>query len=327
MKNEESIKLTKQGKPSTRGIEIPKNHEKMSRSEFIQHTIMLGFEPEHVEQLCLIREPKAKKDEVVLRIIQEAIRKQRHLYLQALSKNSILDKDTAAITLDKIKPKPVDFLKTSIERLNWVFDGGLAKGHLIVLAGDPGVGKTRTAISIASGLTHMGMIVHYFQSEVTPERFAAWANQQNPVKPNFLVDSSTTIEKLTEKVIETKPALVIVDSVDMFKRSFSSSEARRTVVILKHAAEISNCPFLLIHHLNKQGGIKGSNDIEYLADVCAYARNHSLSFVVKEFSVEIPTKNRCGIAGRMAMFRHTETGVEPVETSTQQSGLKLVANG
>ena len=316
-------KKTKSGNPSTRGKQLPKNHGNMNRAEFIQHTVMLGFSPKQISGFCLEREPKAKKNKEMKRVIEEAIRKQRCLFLQALDKSKALNNEDKALTLDEIEPEEIQYLPTHVEQLNWIFGGGLPKSQLIIVAGDPGVGKTRLAVCISAGLTRDGKKVHYFQGEVKPSIFANWANKQNPVKAHFLVDSSTDIQALKDKVMESQPDLVVIDSVDMFKRSFSSSEARRTIALLRQAAEATNCPFILIHHLNKQGTVKGSNDIEYLCDVVVYARKEALDMVDKEFWVEIPDKNRCGVAGRRAVFHHTEDGIEPVANVTHGSGLKL----
>ena len=308
---------------STRGIEVPKRHAAMNRAEFIQHGVMMGFDPQEIENFCFAREPEAYKNEELARIIREAIRKQRFIYIEALERSKHMDISEEARLLSDITPCTIEYLDTHLEKLNWVFGGGLPKGQLIVLAGEPGVGKTRVVICIAAGQTRMGRKVHYFQGEVKPEIFADWAFKQDPAPDLLLVDSTTIIEEFVIRVGESKPDLVIVDSVDMFRRSFSPSEARRTQSLLRQAAEKANCPFLLIHHLNKQGSVKGSNDIEYLCDVVAYARSHSFSTVQREFTIEIPTKNRFGITGRSAVFQHTETGVIPVVSVTHGTGFKL----
>lgn len=314
------------GNPSTKGVEVPRRYNSMSRSALIDELLQIGFDNKQIEGACIHITPDAQRDDEEGQrqrvIISEQVRKQRCVWLQKMQTNgAVFGNDNNAVTLDKVQDKPITRLQLTSERLNWLFGGGLPNGKLILLAGGPGVGKTRICISVSSDVTRQGGRVHYFQGEIAdPAEFASMVRPTEPIESLFVIDGCTELDQIAARIKKSKPSLVVLDSIDMLKRSFSSVECRRTMVTLASVAKEANCPFLLIAHQNKQGDVKGSNDIEYLVDVVCYANpSDELRLVSKEFDLTIRSKNRCGPVGRTVMFQHTETGIKEVETVTRHN--------
>lgn len=203
---------------------------------------------------------------------------------------------------------------------------GLPEGWVSVWAGAPGVGKSRTAIHLARKVAarYPDREIMYLYGESELQQLRQWMGQDLP--KNILLGDLKHTRDVLEAIYQHKPKIVIVDSLQMIVETRSGKGTRETLAALKGISseeEAGRPHVVLISHLNKQGTLKGSNDIAYIVDTVAHLERTPKT--KGGFMFEIPEKNRGGETPRGHMFRHTPFGIETVEAATKKSG-KLVLN-
>jgi predicted ATP-dependent serine protease len=240
--------------------------------------------------------------------------------------------DDGVVSLAEIgAPQPLIRLSTGFADLNWVFDGGMPKGAVSLLAGQQGTGKSRLLVSICRHLVAKNHKVLYVQAEVSLEQFKSWVgNCANP--GNFLVSTERDFDQILFAIHCKKPDFVVIDSLNMLEGMTRPTIIRKVMDQLNQISEDNNCHIVLIGHMDKSGKIKGNTDIPHLADmvVQVFKGRRGLSdkksyadVFPNEFEVEV-TKSRFGPTGRRALFVHKAHGVE--ECSIEGIPLDVLNN-
>lgn len=212
-------------------------------------------------------------------------------------------------------------------------EAGLPLGGVSLWAGSPGVGKTRVCIAIAGKMNANGYRVMFVQDEVNPQQFRSWASDKIMYPGDFYVHTTRDLDKQIKAGYKYEPHLIVVDSLNMIPRYQSPDVIREISERYRKLAQDLECHVILIGHLNKQGTVKGNNDVEYLIDVqcnmdradtiatkaeTAQAVRNNLdlhSLVILEF-----TKNRFGPTSsrgceNYVCFKHTPDGVEFISSN------------
>lgn len=190
---------------------------------------------------------------------------------------------------------------------------GLPAGKISLWAGAGGVGKTRVAVEMVLKISAVGLRVLFYQNEVSPTEFKGWVKKPVIRPENLFVGNVLSLDDQIQGIKNIHPHVVIVDSINMMEGFTSPEELRNILQTYKGVAEENKCHVIFISHLNKQGEVKGNNDVEYLVDVVCRLNHHTTpgtKQVVKGvFYLEIG-KNRFGPSGGYIAFSHTDTGVE-----------------
>ena len=205
-------------------------------------------------------------------------------------------------------------LSTGIGEFDRVLGGGVVPGSLILLGGEPGIGKSTLLLQAAA----------HFAREIGPVLYASGEESEHQIKsrgdrlgvgasPLYLL-SETCIERILEEIARLKPALVIIDSVQtVFSIKFQSApgsigQVREAATQFLFAAKGQNIPTVLVGHITKDGSLAGPKVLEHVVDTVLYfegERHHS-------HRVVRAVKNRFGAVSELGVFEMTGAGLRPV---------------
>ena len=205
-------------------------------------------------------------------------------------------------------------LSSGIDEFDRVLGGGIVPGSLVLLGGEPGIGKSTLLLQAAS----------HFASHVGPVLYASGEESEHQIKsrgdrlgvgaaPLYLL-SETCIERILEEIARLKPALVIIDSVQtVFSIKFQSApgsigQVRDAATQFLFAAKGQNIPTILVGHVTKDGGLAGPKALEHVVDTVLYfeGERHHSHRVIRAI------KNRFGAVSELGVFEMTGSGLRPV---------------
>lgn len=226
-------------------------------------------------------------------------------------------------------------IKTGIGEFDRVLGGGLVQGGVILLAGEPGIGKSSASLAAASAIAKQGKKVLYITGEETEEqvadralRIGASGPEGSGIGDTLYLLSESNLQNAIQQVYDLSPEFFVVDSVqtllseDSESRLGSITQVNEVATAFNHIAKKMGIPAILVGHVTKDGNIAGPKTVEHLVDVV-------LTF---EASQDSPLrllraqKNRYGATDEIGCFEHTSEGLVAVDdpsgyfTSTHAPG-------
>ncbi|MCX7705850.1 MAG: DNA repair protein RadA [bacterium] len=209
---------------------------------------------------------------------------------------------------------------TGIGELDRVIGGGIVPGSVILLAGEPGIGKSTLILLAASKLAYKGKNVLYISGEESPRQLRMRAERLGIKEAENLFLLSENEIKSTEGAIETvRPDVIIVDSIQMiYDANFdypygSIFQIRKAAQFFIEWAKKFESPVFLIGHITKEGSIAGPKILEHLVDVVLYFEGDKLS----NLRILRGIKNRFGSTEEIGVFRMDEVGLIEVSDSSR----------
>ena len=217
-------------------------------------------------------------------------------------------------TIDSISIDPEHRLKTGIIEFDRALGGGLVPGSLLLLGGDPGIGKSTLILQAAGGFSNQGLKSLYLSGEESPQQIKLRAERLSIRSDNLFIVTGTRIEDLFEMMKVLKPDLLIVDSIQTMYTDVlpsapgSVGQLREVSSRLLRWAKETNTPTFIIGHVTKDGAIAGPKVLEHLVDTVLYFEGDS-SHV---FRIVRAVKNRYGSTNEIGVFEMKETGLAEV---------------
>jgi DNA repair protein RadA/Sms len=205
-------------------------------------------------------------------------------------------------------------LSTSIDEFDRVLGGGVVPGSLILLGGEPGIGKSTLLLQAAANMARTVGPVLYSSGEESEHQIKSRGERLAVGDAPLYLLAETCLERILEEITRIKPALVIVDSVQtVFSLKFQSapgsiSQVREAATQLLFAAKGQNVPTFLVGHVTKDGSLAGPKALEHVVDTVLYfegERHHS-------HRVVRAVKNRFGAVSELGVFEMTASGLRPV---------------
>ena len=207
---------------------------------------------------------------------------------------------------------------TGISELDNVLGGGLVKGSVVLLSGDPGIGKSTILLQICQTLGQQ-LKVLYISGEESPHQIKLRADRLNVDTENLFVLCETDTQLLCEYIRSKKPDVVIVDSIqtmciqELQSSPGSVTQVRESTNLYVRTAKSLNIPVIIVGHVNKDGNIAGPKVLEHIVDTVLYfegERNLSYRILRAE-------KNRFGSTNEIGVFEMTDKGLREVQNPSQ----------
>lgn len=219
-----------------------------------------------------------------------------------------------ATPLSKIDSKKETRFVTQISELDRVLGGGLVKGSVVLLSGDPGIGKSTILLQVCAALQNKINIL-YVSGEESAMQIKLRANRLGVIGDGISVMTETDVKSVCEYIKTEKPDLVMIDSIQTMQLSEVSSSAgsivqvRECTNMLLHTGKSLSIPIMIVGHVNKGGDIAGPKVMEHIVDTVLYfegERNQS-------YRILRAIKNRFGSTNEIGVFEMTERGLCVVE--------------
>jgi DNA repair protein RadA/Sms len=232
------------------------------------------------------------------------------------SKSNSPSVTTKPIVLTEIKSENHTRIDTGIHELNQVIGGGIVPGSVILLGGEPGIGKSTLLLQVAVALTKKTL---YVSGEESPQQISLRAKRLNMHKDSCIIYSETDVQAILHQIETLQPELVIVDSVQTLKHPDidsspgSVSQIRETTNVLIEVAKKTHIPIILIGHITKEGSIAGPKILEHMVDVVLQFEGdmHNVYRILRS------NKNRFGSTSEIGIFEMVQSGLREVSNPSE----------
>ena len=222
------------------------------------------------------------------------------------------------IKIDQIKISSVSRINTGDEELNRVLGGGIIPGALMLLGGEPGIGKSTLLLQIAVSI---GCKVLYVSGEESQQQIKIRSDRMNVSSEECYVVSETKTQNIFSQIEVLKPELVIIDSVQTLNTDYIDSSPGSVSQIKECTAEFikfakeTNVPVFLVGHITKDGQIAGPKILEHMVDVVLHFegdRNHIYRILKTQ-------KNRFGATSEIGIYEMQSKGLRAVSNPDRKS--------
>lgn len=237
----------------------------------------------------------------------------------------VASKPTAASSVRSVKPATAKMLTdidaadehrfvTGIAELDRVLGGGIVKGSVVLLSGDPGIGKSTILLQICKAVDRSFNIL-YVSGEESAVQIKLRASRLGVSGENVSVISETDTQSVCEYITASKPDIVMIDSIQTMQISELSSSAgsivqvRESTNMLLRTGKSLDIPVFIVGHVNKGGDIAGPKVLEHIVDTVLYFEGERR----QAYRILRAIKNRFGSTNEIGVFEMTEKGLSEVE--------------
>lgn len=232
---------------------------------------------------------------------------------------SLTGKKTQPQRLAEIVPKKEPRVKTKLAELNRVLGGGVVPGSLVLIGGDPGIGKSTLLLQVSQQLAEIGGKVLYVSGEESAEQIKMRAERLSSADTEFYLYAETDMNEISRAIEKLEPDYVIIDSIqtmtqpDVTSVAGSVSQVRETTAELLKIAKTNGIAIFIVGHVTKEGSIAGPRMLEHMVDTVLYFegdKHHT-------FRILRAVKNRFGSTNEIGIFEMREHGLEEVANPSQ----------
>ncbi len=246
-------------------------------------------------------------------IVEEVIQKEeKRSWKQSTTAKSI----SKPLKIDEIELNPEERITTNNKELDTVLGGGLVKGSVTLLGGEPGIGKSTLLLQIALNIPHK---VLYVSGEESQSQIKMRADRVTTNNSNCLILTETNTQQIFKHIEEVIPDVLVIDSIQTLHTNAieaspgSVSQIRETSAELIKFAKETATPVLLIGHINKEGHIAGPKILEHMVDVVLQFegdRNHTYRILRSQ-------KNRFGSTAELGIYEMLSDGLREVSNPSE----------
>jgi DNA repair protein RadA/Sms len=246
-------------------------------------------------------------------IVEEVIQKEdKRSWKQSIS----LKQKAKPLRIDEIQLNPEERIKTNNNELDTVLGGGLVKGSVTLLGGEPGIGKSTLLLQVALSISQK---VLYVSGEESQSQIKMRAERIDVSTSNCLILTETNTQQIFKNIEEVQPEFLIIDSIQTLHTESidatpgSISQIRETTAELIKFAKETATPVLLIGHINKEGQIAGPKILEHMVDVVLQFegdRNHTYRILRAQ-------KNRFGSTAELGIYEMLSDGLREISNPSE----------
>jgi len=219
--------------------------------------------------------------------------------------------------ISEVKTRKEGRISTKIKEFDRILGGGLVPGSMILIGGEPGIGKSTLALQVALKLDNLKIL--YISGEESPQQIKMRAERLNLQNDNCFILSETLLENIFTQTINVNPDLIIIDSIqtlysDKLESSAGTvSQVRETAASLLKFAKEKNVPVFLIGHITKDGNLAGPKALEHIVDtVLQFEGDHNHMYRILR-----TTKNRFGSTSELGIFEMGDKGLREVSNPSE----------
>ena len=226
-------------------------------------------------------------------------------------------KKAAPVRLSSVTAADTDRIKTDICELDRVLGGGIVEGSLVLVGGDPGIGKSTLLLQMCYNLAKNGNSVLYISGEESLGQIKLRAQRVGEASDNLMVLCETSLDTIENVLENVKPQIVVIDSIQTMYREEvgaapgSVSQVRETTAVLMQLAKGLNISIFIVGHVTKEGVVAGPRMLEHMVDTVLYFEGDKNA----AYRILRSVKNRFGSTNEIGIFE------------MRQEGLAEVANG
>ncbi|WP_208559836.1 DNA repair protein RadA [Marinilactibacillus kalidii] len=235
------------------------------------------------------------------------------------SRVSLSGKASKAEAITDITIEKEERVKTKLVEFNRVLGGGVVPGSLVLIGGDPGIGKSTLLLQVSAQLNNGGGTVLYVSGEESASQIKMRAERLELRGTDFYLYAETDLSLIQETIEQIKPDYVIIDSIQTMHHpnidsaSGSVSQVRESTATLMQLAKMNNIAIFIVGHVTKEGNIAGPRMLEHMVDTVLYfegERHHT-------FRILRAVKNRFGSTNEIGIFEMRNGGLEEVLNPSQ----------
>ncbi len=227
-----------------------------------------------------------------------------------IKKSGIRKENLKVFKLSEIISKPQERIKTDLEELDLVLGGGIVPSSLILIGGDPGIGKSTLLTQVAGNLSKKKLRVLYVSAEESPEQVKL-RTERLKVPEDFYFLSDTNMDVILEVIEKISPEVLMVDSIqtvylpELQSSAGGVSQVRECANVFLRLSKEKKLTVFLVGHITKEGLIAGPKVLEHLVDVVLYLEGERET----GFRILRSVKNRFGAVNEVGVFLMTERGL------------------
>ncbi len=226
----------------------------------------------------------------------------------------------AAMLLKDIPEDVTVRTTTGVSELDRVLGGGIVEGALMLIGGDPGVGKSTLLLQVCANLARAGKRVLYISGEESAKQIKLRANRLGIREEQLYVLAENALDAVEEKLNQLQPDVAVVDSVQtMYRPEMASapgsvSQVRECTSLIMRICKETGTAIFLVGHVTKDGAIAGPRMLEHMVDVVLYFEGDKM----QEYRLLRAVKNRFGSVNELGVFQMTEKGMQVVLNPSEQ---------
>ena len=223
------------------------------------------------------------------------------------------------ICLSSIETKDEERVTTQMQELDRVLGGGIVPGSLVLVGGDPGIGKSTLLLQVCQKLADDGHEVLYISGEESLKQIKLRAERIGQFSDKLRLFCETNLELIGDTIRSSKPEVVIIDSIQtMYNEDVSSapgsvSQVRESTSVLMQLAKGLGISIFIVGHVTKEGTVAGPRVLEHMVDTVLYFEGDRHA----SYRILRAVKNRFGSTNEIGVFEMRETGLTEVENPSQ----------
>ena len=231
----------------------------------------------------------------------------------------VLSEESTPLPISKIVSDKDERIESHIKEFDRVLGGGIVKGSLVLLGGDPGIGKSTILLEVARNLSNDGRKLLYVSGEESLSQIKMRAARVGDFSDSLLLMTETDLSIIEEAIEKTSPELVIIDSIQtMFSPEAeaapgSVTQVRASTAILMRLAKTKGITIFVIGHVTKEGAVAGPRVLEHMVDTVLYFEGDMKG----AYRILRGVKNRFGSTDEIGVFEMGETGLMEVENPSE----------
>ncbi len=220
---------------------------------------------------------------------------------------------TKVLPIDSWEGESAERRSTGFENLDNALSGGLVSGQVVLIAGEPGIGKSTLLLQISDRYTQHGKVL-YVSGEESGSQIAVRGRRLGVSNPKVLLYPETLLENILEVIEDEDPALLVIDSIQTIyserleSTAGSVSQVREVTFRLTELCKEKGLPCFIVGQITKEGAIAGPKVLEHIVDTVLHFEGERYNF----YRVVKVVKNRFGSTGEVAVFRMGDLGLEEV---------------